>query len=134
MTKKVSIPIRAKSAPKKSYDCAKCPGYCCSYQLIEINKRDITRLARHFELEYSVAEERFTKYDASQKARVLRHRKDTVFKTICMFFDQKERRCTVYESRPGVCRDYPLAKRCGYYDFLKFERDQQDDPDYIALT
>jgi Fe-S-cluster containining protein len=137
MPKKVSIPIRAKSAPKapkKSYDCAKCPGYCCSYQLIEINKRDISRLARHFELEYTVAEERFTKYDASQKARVLRHRKDTVFKTICMFFDQKERRCTVYESRPGVCRDYPLAKRCGYYDFLEFERDQQDDPDYIALT
>mgnify|MGYP006294873787 CR=1 FL=1 len=137
MTKKVSIPIRAKSSPKspkKAYDCAKCPGYCCSYQLIEINKRDIARLARHFDLDYTVAEERFTKYDASQKARVLRHRKDTVFKTICMFFDQKDRRCTVYESRPGVCRDYPLAKRCGYYDFLGFERDQQDDPDYIALT
>lgn len=137
--KKITIPVVAKDkaktkSPRKTYDCAKCPGYCCSYQLIEINKRDIARLGRHFELEYEQAEERFTKYDASQKARVLRHHKDKVFDTICMFFDQKDRRCTVYEARPGVCRDYPIAPRCGYYDFLKFERDQQDDPKYIALT
>jgi Fe-S-cluster containining protein len=51
-----------------------------------------------------------------------------------MFFDQDKRRCTVYESRPGVCRDYPDSKRCGYYEFLKFERAHQDDPDFIALT
>lgn len=135
--KKISIPVRSQGAakgPRKSYDCAKCPGYCCSYQLIEIGKRDIARLGKHFGLEYADAEERFTKYDASQKARVLRHRKDKVFDTICMFFDQKERRCTVYEARPGVCRDYPIAPRCGYYEFLKFEREQQDDPKYIALT
>lgn len=135
--KTVPIPVRAEitvRAPRKAYDCAKCPGYCCSYQLIEINKRDIARLARHFGLDYEQAEERFTKYDASQKARVLRHRKDTVFDTICMFFDQEARRCGVYEARPGVCRDYPLAPRCGYYEFLKFEREQQDDPAYVALT
>jgi hypothetical protein len=23
---------------------------------------------------------------------------------------------------------------CGYYDFLKFERARQDDPEFIALT
>lgn len=135
--KKISIPVHSRGAakgPRKSYDCAKCPGYCCSYQLIEIGKRDIARLGRHFGLDYVDAEERFTKYDASQKARVLRHRKDKVFDSVCMFFDQDARRCTVYEARPGVCRDYPLAPRCGYYEFLKFEREQQDDPDYVALT
>jgi uncharacterized protein len=37
----------------------------------------------------------------------------------------------VYEARPTVCREYPNGKRCGYYDFLKFERKHQDDPDFI---
>jgi Fe-S-cluster containining protein len=51
-----------------------------------------------------------------------------------MLFDQEKRRCTVYEARPGVCRKYPDSPRCGYYDFLIFEREQQGDPDFIALT
>ena len=67
-------------------------------------------------------------------SQLLRHKKDKVFDTVCMFFDQKARRCTVYESRPGVCRAYPDSKHCGYYDFLKFERAHQADPDFIALT
>ena len=88
----------------------------------------------HVALSYRDAEERFTKYDAKEKARLLRHRQDRVFATVCMFLDQKKRRCTVYEARPGVCREYPDSPRCGYYEFLKFERAHQDDPKFIALT
>jgi Fe-S-cluster containining protein len=129
------IPVRAKPAqPRARYSCAKCPGYCCSYPEIEITPRDIERLAKRFELGYGEAEERFTKYDPKEKVRLLRHKKDKVFDTVCMFFDQKARRCTVYESRPGVCRAYPDSKHCGYYDFLKFERAHQADPEFIALT
>ncbi len=51
-----------------------------------------------------------------------------------MFLDQEKRRCTVYEARPGVCRKYPDSSRCGYYDFLRFERTQQGDEEYVALT
>jgi uncharacterized protein len=122
------IPVRVK------YSCAKCPAYCCSYPDIEVTPRDIERLARHFAVDYKVAEERFTKCDAAGKVRVLRHRKDTVFDSVCVFLDQETRRCTVYESRPAVCRDYPDSERCGYYEFLKFERAHQDDPEFIALT
>ena len=135
-----TFPIPVKNAmrhsgdPRRSYNCAKCPGYCCSYPLIEIGKRDIARLARHFGLTYEQARQRFTKYDIGEKAAVLRHRKDKIFDSVCQFLDQDTRRCTVYESRPQVCRDYPDSARCGYYDFLKFERDQQDDPEFIALT
>lgn len=129
---KTSVEVRSKKRP--SFDCSKCPGYCCSYPLIEINKRDIARLAKHFDLSYDQAEDRFTKYDKSEKARGLRHKKDRIFKTVCQFFDTRKRRCTVYEARPGVCREYPDAKICGYYEFLKFEREQQDDPKFIALT
>jgi uncharacterized protein len=119
---------------RESYDCKKCPGYCCSYPLIEVGKSDIARLARHFGIDYDTAEERFTKYDKEEKVRGLRHQKDEYFGTICRFFDTTKRACTVYEARPGTCRDYPYSKGCGYFQFLKFERKLQDDKKFIALT
>jgi uncharacterized protein len=129
------IPVRARPPqPRVRYSCAKCPAYCCSYPEIEVTPRDIERLARRFELDYREAEDRFTKYEPKEKVRILRHHKDTVFDTVCMFLDRKARRCTIYESRPGVCRDYPDSSRCGYYDFLRFERAHQADPEFIALT
>ena len=56
--------------------------------------------------------------------------KDTVYGSICRFFDTDERRCTIYEARPAVCREYPNGSRCGYYTFIQFERKHQDDPDF----
>ena len=121
-------------AVKAKYDCLKCPGYCCSYTEIEVTQRDIDRLAKHFGITPKQAGERFTKLKASDGAHLMRHRKDTVFASICMMFDQEERRCTVYEARPGVCRKYPDSKTCGYYEFLKFEREHQGDEEMVALT
>ncbi|HEX5477673.1 MAG TPA: YkgJ family cysteine cluster protein [Burkholderiales bacterium] len=123
------VPVRA-----ARYSCDKCPGYCCSYPEIEVTPRDIARLAKHFGLEYAQAEERFTKVHPKEKVRLLRHQKDEHFSTVCINFDRKARRCTVYEARPAVCRQYPDGPRCGYYEFLKFERAHQDDPDFIAVT
>jgi len=122
------IPVKVK------YDCEKCPAYCCSYPDIEVTPRDIERLARHFGLAYEQAEERLTRYDAKEKVRLLRHQKDRVFDSVCTLLDQKTRRCSAYDARPSVCRDYPGSPRCGYYEFLKFERAHQDDPKFIALT
>ena len=128
MKKPFPVPVRV------NYSCAKCPAYCCTYNEIEITTRDIERLARHFGVSYKVAEERYTKPDPKKSVRMLRHRKDKVFESACMFLDQEKRRCTVYEARPGVCRKYPDSSRCGYYDFLRFERTQQGDEEYVALT
>ena len=128
MKKPFPIPVRV------HYSCAKCPAYCCTYNEIEITTRDIDRLARHFDVSYKVAEERYTKSDAKKAVRFLRHRKDKVFESACTFLDQDKRRCTVYEARPGVCRKFPDSSRCGYYDFLRFERTQQGDEEYVALT
>lgn len=130
-----ATPARKKKAKKKpAYDCRKCPGYCCSYPLIEVTKRDIARLAKHFGLTYEQAEKRYTRYDKAEKAIALRRQKDKHFGHICKMFDTKKRQCTVYEARPGVCREYPVAKTCGYYDFLLFERDQQEDKKFVATT
>ena len=127
-TKPFPIPVKAQ------YSCSKCPAYCCTYTDIEVTERDVARLARHFGLAFEVAEARFTKIDPKEKVHLLRHRKDAVFDSACMFLDQEKRQCTVYHARPGVCRKYPDSARCGYYDFLKFERQQHADPEFIALT
>lgn len=116
------------------YNCAKCPGYCCTYPMIPVSNYDIARLAKRFGISAKVARERFTKPDEDSKTggRIMRHRKDDIFQTACRFLDAETRRCTVYEHRPRACREYPGTSRCGYYDFLANERSRQgDDPDLI---
>ncbi len=122
----MNIPIEP---ARPRFDCAKCPGYCCSYAVIPVKRSDIGRLARHFGVPFDTAAERFTKVVDGQVC--LRHRRDEVYASTCMFLDPVQRRCTVYEARPWICRTYPSGPRCGYYEFLQFERDQQVDPDFI---
>ncbi|MGE0314899.1 MAG: YkgJ family cysteine cluster protein [Lautropia sp.] len=119
--------------PKVQYDCSQCPGYCCSYPRIEVKDKDLKRLARHFGIDIEAAERKFTRRyrDDDVDERILRHQKDDVYETICRFFDTDARRCTIYEARPDVCREYPDGKTCGYYTFLKFERKHQDDDTFI---
>jgi len=119
--------------PRVLYDCTKCPAYCCSYDWIVVTKRDIKRLAKGFKLSYEAAEQKFTKYIEDYGHHVLRHRKDHVFKSTCRFLHPTERRCTAYEYRPAVCRAYPEGRRCGYYEFLKWERDHQEDESFIPM-
>lgn len=122
----------AKSAIR--YDCSKCPGYCCSYPRIEVKKSDLKRLANHFGLSMEKAEKKFTTiYEDGGEGpeRILKHQKDEIYGSICKFFDTDLRRCTIYEARPAVCRDYPNGNKCGYYTFLKFERKHQDDDTFI---
>jgi uncharacterized protein len=115
------------------YKCEKCPGYCCSYPLIPLNKRDVERLAKHHGLTFKEAKAAFTKEEHKHKY-AMRRKKDPIFGRICRFFDIKKRRCTVYTARPAVCRSFPGGGRCGYYDFLSFERRAQEDDEFIALT
>jgi hypothetical protein len=130
---------KASLVGKVKYDCLKCPGYCCSYPNIHAKPKDIKRLAEHFGISEEKAQKRFTKTgfkekDMDKPPRVLRHQGDEHYGSICTFFDTEKRRCTVYEARPEICREYPGRKRCGYYEFLTHERDAQEDPDYVAIT
>lgn len=120
-----------KSKLKILYDCDKCPAYCCSYPRIQTTRKDIKRLANHFGVGFKEARKRYTKRGEEKGERVLRHHKDHVYKSVCKFLDRDTRQCTIYDGRPGICREYPGAKRCGYYDFLSFERDAQEDPEFI---
>ncbi len=116
------------------YHCDRCPAYCCSYPRIVVTKSDVKRLAKHFGLKVQAVYKKFTKKGHEKGEIVLRHQKDEHFGTICQFIDPQTRRCTVYKARPKICRDFPGTKRCGYYEFLKFERRAMEDPDYVATT
>lgn len=116
------------------YSCERCPAYCCSYARIRVNGRDLRRLARHFGLTVEGVRRRYVKAGDDPGEKVLRHRSDEHYGTACRFLHPETRRCTVYEARPEICRQYPGTTRCGYYDFLTFERRAQGDPDYVAVT
>ncbi|MFZ2490031.1 MAG: YkgJ family cysteine cluster protein [Thermoanaerobaculia bacterium] len=116
---------------KLQYDCSKCPSYCCSYDRIIVSKRDLTRLARHFGIDAETAALRFTK--TREGEQVLRHQKDKIYGSVCMFLDTKTRGCTIYHARPGVCHEYPDRPRCGYYEFLRWERRHQNNEEFIPL-
>lgn len=111
------------------YNCSKCPAYCCSYDRVEVTKRDLLRIANHFGVSYKQAERRYTKN--SPIGRILRHQKDHIYRKVCEFLDTEKRQCTIYDARPSVCRGYPDGPRCGYYAFLASERNRQDDPEFI---
>jgi|ERR1043166_267299 Fe-S-cluster containining protein len=115
------------------YDCDKCIAYCCSiYDRVQVTPRDVRRLAAYFSVSPEVATERYTK--VFNKERILRRKADRLFGQACMFLDQNTRKCTIYNGRPLVCREFPTTTRCAYYDLIEFERDQQDDPDVIPLV
>jgi hypothetical protein len=118
----------------KQYDCSKCPAYCCSYSRIIVSDADIKRLAKHHGLSMAVARERFTKKGLEPGERIMRHQEDVHYKSICRFLDTKTRQCTIYNARPKICREFPGATKCGYYEFLKFERETQEDPELVATT
>ncbi|MGY8995766.1 MAG: YkgJ family cysteine cluster protein [Alphaproteobacteria bacterium] len=118
----------------RHYDCDKCPAYCCSYARIIVEDDDIKRLADHFGIGAKEAHKQFTVKGEEKGERVLRHQEDEHFTTICQFIDPETRGCTVYDARPAICREFPGKGRCGYYDFLTFERDAQEDPDWVATT
>jgi hypothetical protein len=115
------------------YDCKKCPGYCCSYPIIALTRRDVERLAKHLGLTFEICKKRHTRAAYGHKW-IMRRKADKHFGRICKFFDIEKRRCTVYEGRPAVCRYFPGKGRCGYYDFLSFERRAQEDPEWVAVT
>lgn len=118
--------------PRVYFDCNKCPAFCCSiYERVEVTKRDLNRLAKYFKVSVETAMKRYTKMWGDE--RVLRRTKDKLFTETCIFLNQETRGCGIYHARPQVCREYPDRVRCVYYDVLKFERQQQDDPTVLPL-
>ena len=123
----------AKTAQPSYYNCSKCPAYCCSiYERVQVTKRDINRLANYFGVDVETAQRRFT--TTWQGEHILKRKADPIFGKACKFLDPSTRRCTIYEGRPAVCREFPDRTRCAYYDLLTFERSQQGDETVLPLV
>jgi len=119
------------------YDCDKCPAWCCTYEEIEISDKEIQRIADHFKISFTTARRRFTQATEEGDGRSLSIIPDPdpdYFGKACVFLDLGKRFCTIYEVRPQVCRSFPYAKHCGYWDFLKFQRKHALDDKLIAKT
>lgn len=123
----------AKTVQPSYYNCSKCPAYCCSiYERVQVTKRDINRLANYFGVDVETAQRRFT--TTWQGEHILKRKADPIFGKACKFLDPSTRRCTIYEGRPSVCREFPDRTRCAYYDLLTFERAQQGDETVLPLV
>ena len=119
--------------PRVFFDCSKCPAFCCSvYERVEVTKRDLNRLARHFGVTPEAARELYTRDWEGE--RVLKRVDDVIFPQTCMFLDQQTRGCSIYHARPNVCRAFPGRSRCAYYDLLQFERKQQRDATCVPVV
>jgi uncharacterized protein len=77
-------------------DCSNC-GVCCTETEMLLSKKDIKRLQkRGFE------EKDFARFD-KQGYATLKNRDG-----YCVFYDLKNRQCSVYVDRPSGCRVYPV--------------------------
>jgi Fe-S-cluster containining protein len=118
---------------RSNYNCNECPAYCCSiYERVQVNKRDVQRLARYFGVSEDIARGRYTKVVSEE--RILRRKADPLMGKACMFLNTATRQCGIYHARPGTCREFPNTARCAYWDLLRFEKEQQGDPEALPLV
>lgn len=90
-----------------SSKCEACGGKCCTGEsgFIWINDEEIEALANKFELSKDEFKYIFT-YKEGNKISL----KEKPFEGgwACVFFDEKNRNCSVYELRPKQCRTFPF--------------------------
>jgi uncharacterized protein len=115
---------------EKLYDCSDCVAFCCSgsYQ-VSAGPGDLAVLAVQHGISLDEAQRRFT-----TDGTTLRHQRDPLFGSACIFLDLLNRRCTVYKARPAVCRSWPRPEhaapgtegRCCYYDLYTHVRNEME--------
>jgi Fe-S-cluster containining protein len=100
--------------------CEGCHGSCCTMP-VEIKSEDLVRLGLATEDELSISARKVAK--RLIKEGVLVSYRDSTGNFMltqrsnddCYFLDAKTRLCTVYEKRPGVCRQFPeIGPRPGF--------------------
>lgn len=85
------------------FKCSGC-GDCCtgSPGYVWVNRDDIAQMAAKTGLPVDEFEEQFVRHVGVRKSLVEYSNGD------CVFFDNKSRKCGVYEARPRQCRTWPF--------------------------
>jgi len=89
-------------------DCLKCAN-CCKTTSPGMHNRDVERLAKHLKLKPSEVVEKYMELDSDG---------EYVFKSAPCPFLGEDNYCSVYESRPLACREYPHTNRKRFYQVL----------------
>lgn len=82
-------------------DCLKCAN-CCRTTGPLLRGKDIDQLAGHFKIRPAVFTEKYLRIDEDG---------DYVFKAMPCPFLGNDNYCSVYQQRPGACRDYPHTQQ-----------------------
>ncbi len=94
---------------RKKFRCLRC-GRCCSSLIIgPISSKDMARIVRHDErsLKYFKNYIRYGEKSGMLMAfKIITNKKGNAGG--CAFYDPKRRRCTIYHSRPSICRAFPF--------------------------
>lgn len=85
------------------FKCTGC-GDCCtgSPGFVWVNTEEIAALAKHFGLSIEAFEQQYVREIGARKSLIEYENGD------CVFFDNKTRKCNVYELRPRQCRTWPF--------------------------
>ena len=87
------------------FKCTAC-GDCCTGApgYVWVNQAEIEALASRLGLDVDVFESRFVRWIGIRRSLVEYANGD------CVFFNNKSRKCNVYEDRPRQCRTWPFWK------------------------
>lgn len=89
-------------------DCLKCAN-CCKTTSPGMHDKDVERLAKHLKTKPSDLIEKYMDLDKDG---------EYVFRSAPCPFLGSDNYCTVYESRPLACREYPHTNRRRFYQVL----------------
>lgn len=93
----------------ENIDCLACAN-CCRTLGPAISDRDIERMAKALRMKPSVFTESYLKVDEDG---------DFVFKSMPCPFLMDDNYCSIYESRPKACREYPHTDRKNFSQIYK---------------
>ena len=103
--------------------CRQCHGSCCSLP-VEVRISDLVRMKLIHPLEADEPAKQIAR--RLRKAGLIEHFnfKQAIFTLArranddCLYLDQHNRRCTIYDNRPDTCRNHPqVGPRPGYCAF-----------------
>lgn len=103
-----SVTHEAHEEAFEKIDCLKCAN-CCKTTSPGMNERDVDRLAKHLRLRPAEVVERYM---------VLDDEGEYVFRSAPCPFLGADNYCSVYESRPNACREYPHTNRKRFHQIL----------------
>ena len=103
-----SVAHEAHDEAFEEIDCLNCAN-CCKTTSPGMNERDVDRLAKHLRLRPSEVIDRYM---------VLDEEGEYVFRSAPCPFLGADNYCSVYESRPNACREYPHTNRKRFHQIL----------------